>query len=90
MLSDDNIAKIISTYRNRTSEDRYSHVASLEEIAENEYNLNIPRYVDTFEEEEPININSMANEIKKLDKELQDTDELIASFCNELKIKTPF
>jgi len=90
MLRTDDIDKIISTYRNRTAEDKYSYVASLEEVAENDYNLNIPRYVDTFEEEEPININAVADDIKNLDQELQETDALIASFCQELGIKTPF
>ena len=90
MLSADNIDKIISTYRNRKSKDKYSHVASLEEIAENEYNLNIPRYVDTFEEEDPIDIDVLADEIRNLDKELKGTNTSIASFCNELNIKTPF
>lgn len=90
MLRADDIDKIISTYRNRTAEDKYSYVASLEEVAENDYNLNIPRYVDTFEEEEPIDINAVADDIKNLDQELQETDALIASFCQELGIKTPF
>lgn len=84
------IDKIIHTYRHRTTEDKYSYVAPLAEVAENEYNLNIPRYVDTFEAEEPIDINAVAEEIKNLDKELQETDALIASFCEELNIKTPF
>ena len=90
ILSDDNIDKIISTYRNRISEDKYSHVASLEEIAENEYNLNIPRYVDTFEEEEPIDISLLADEIRIVDEVLNTTNISIASYCKELKIKTPF
>jgi type I restriction enzyme M protein len=70
--------------------DKYAYVASIEEIAENDYNLNIPRYVDTFEEEEPVDIPAVAQEIQKLDAELKETDELIASFCEELNIETPF
>ncbi|MGO2357350.1 MAG: type I restriction-modification system subunit M [Mesonia sp.] len=70
--------------------DKYSYVASLEEVAENDYNLNIPRYVDTFEEEEPVDIDAVANEIESLNSELQDNKETITSFCEELNIKTPF
>src|SRR5699024_7930609 len=55
-LTDEHVEKIINTYTNRETIDKYSHTASLEEIAENDYNLNIPRYVDTFEEEEPIDL----------------------------------
>ena len=53
-LRPEDIAKIVDTYRARQAEDKYSHVATLEEIRENDYNLNIPRYVDTFEVEEPV------------------------------------
>jgi len=80
----------ISTYRERKTEDKYSYVAPLSEIEENDYNLNIPRYVDTFEEEEPIDIEAVAKDIQNLDAELKKTDELIASFCKELNISTPF
>src|SRR5699024_11498615 len=53
-MSDEDVSKILETYRNRETVDKYSYVATREEIEENEYNLNIPRYVDTFEEEEPV------------------------------------
>ena len=90
MLREEDIEKIISTYRERQTEDKYSYVAQLSEVEENDYNLNIPRYVDTFEEEEPIDIEAVAKEIQNLDAELNSTDELIASFCKELNISTPF
>lgn len=90
VLTQANIDKIITTYRERKTEDKYSYVAPLSEVAENEYNLNIPRYVDAFEEEEPVDIEALATEIQDLDADLQETDELIASFCKELNIKTPF
>ena len=70
--------------------DKYSYVASLDEVKENDYNLNIPRYVDTFEEEEPVDITAVAKAIKQLDHDMQQTDEVIAGFCNELGIETPF
>jgi len=54
----------------RKDVDKYAHVASFEEIAENDFNLNIPRYVDTFEEEEEIDIDAVQKEIDQLEKEL--------------------
>ncbi|MGJ3236301.1 type I restriction-modification system subunit M [Marivirga sp.] len=89
-LREEDIAKLITTYRERTAEDKYSHVAPLEEIAENDYNLNIPRYVDTFEEEEPVDIQAVAQELKSLEKEMQSTDQSIANYCKELGIESPF
>ena len=69
-LRDEDIQKILATYRKRKSEDKYAHLARLEEIAENDFNLNIPRYVDTFEEEEEIDIDVVQQEITKLEEEL--------------------
>lgn len=78
-LTDDNINKIIETYRNRVDVDKYAHVASFDEIKENDYNLNIPRYVDTFEEEEELDIDEINRliaqdneEIAKLEKEIAE------------------
>jgi len=90
MLGETDVKKIISTYRDRTAEDKYSYLAPLEEIAENDYNLNIPRYVDTFEEEEEIDIDAVASEIVFLDQKLPEINDAIKDFCNELGIKTPF
>ena len=89
-LREDDIEKIVTTYRERTTIDKYSYVAPLSEVAENEYNLNIPRYVDTFEEEEPIDIAATAATLKELDSALQANDKAIADFCTELGIDTPF
>ncbi len=72
------------------TEDKYSYVATLDEVRENDYNLNIPCYVDTFEEEEPVDLDAISKELKSIDTEMQDTDKVIAGFCNELGIKTPF
>jgi type I restriction enzyme M protein len=89
-LRNSDIDKIITHYRERTETEKYSKKASLEEIATNDYNLNIPRYVDTFEAEESIDINAIANELKALETEMKSTDESIAAFCMELGIETPF
>ena len=60
------------------------------EIEENDYNLNIPRYVDTFEEEEPVDLDAVSEELKSLDQDISETDKTISDFCEELGIKAPF
>ncbi|MCQ2011300.1 type I restriction-modification system subunit M [Sporolactobacillus sp. STSJ-5] len=82
-LTDDNINKIIETYQNRVDVDKYAHVASLDEIKENDFNLNIPRYVDTFEEEAPINLDEV---IKQLEQDKKEIAELEAEINEQLKI----
>jgi type I restriction enzyme M protein len=89
-LREQDINKIIETYRNRTAEDKYSYVADIKEVKENDYNLNIPRYVDTFEEEEPIDIDAVSTELKTVEQDIKQADKLIAEFCSELGISTPF
>ena len=89
-LREEDINKIIDTYTNRTTADKYSYVAKLQEVAENDYNLNIPRYVDTFEEEEPVDLAAVAKELKAIDTDMATTDATIADYCNQLGIDTPF
>jgi len=89
-LRGEDIDKIIDTYKERTTTDKYSYVATLEEIAENDYNLNIPRYVDTFEEEEPVDLQAVAQQLQALEGSIQAVDKEIAAFCKELAIEKPF
>ena len=89
VLRKEHIDKIIDTYRNRKTEDKFSYVASMDEIKENEYNLNLPRYVDTFEEEVPVDLESVSNELQSLEKDINTTDKTIEGFCKELNIKPP-
>ena len=89
-LTEDNINKIIDTFKNRKVADKYSYLAPLEEIKENDYNLNIPRYVDTFEQEEIIDLDEVSNQLKALNSEIKDNDKIISSFCKELGISEPF
>ncbi len=89
-LRDEDVDRIVETYAKRISIDKYSYLASLDKVRENDYNLNIPRYVDTFEEEESLDIAAVASELKALETEMKVTDETIAGFCNELNIPTPF
>ena len=86
----EDIEKIISTYENRTIEEKYSYLAPFSELAENDYNLNIPRYVDTFEAEEAIDLTAITKELRTVAEELEATDATIAGFCKELGIETPF
>jgi type I restriction enzyme M protein len=90
ILRQKHIDLIINAYRNRTETPKYSKKATLEEIARNDYNLNIPRYVDTFEAEENIDIEAIAKEIKAMDESIEATDKTISKYCTDLKISTPF
>ena len=85
-LRPEHIQKIIDTYRNRTEIEKYSHCATLKEIEENDYNLNIPRYVDTFEEEEEIDIQAIMAEIKELEAKRTELDAQIEVYLKELGI----
>ncbi|WP_121968832.1 type I restriction-modification system subunit M [Leptolyngbya sp. BC1307] len=88
-LRDEDVDKIVETYRGRLEEEKYSYRAGLAEIAENDYNLNIPRYVDTFEEEEPIDLAAVVRELREVDRAMEETDQLIRGFCEELGIESP-
>ena len=65
-------------------------MASLTEVATNDYNLNIPRYVDRFEEEDAIDLKAITSELRELATLAKTTDATIADFCTELGIETPF
>lgn len=88
-LRDEDIEKIVQTYANREEIDKYSHNASMEEIKENDFNLNIPRYVDTFEEEEPIDLDEVCDELERISEEMDKVDAEIEKYCKELGIRTP-
>lgn len=83
-LREADIDKIISTYTNRVDVDKYAHVATLDEIKENDFNLNIPRYVDTFEEEAPIDIAEVKSQIADIDKQLADLEKEFAAMEAQL------
>lgn len=87
ILSDENVEKILNAYKERKNADKYAHVAQLSEIEENEYNLNIPRYVDTFEEEEEIDIQAVQKEIKELEAKRAELDAEIFKYLKELGIE---
>ena len=83
------IKKIVDTYRafvngENAEQEKYSHVASLSEIEENEYNLNIPRYVDTFEEEELIDLESVNKEIADIKGQIAALEKEMEQCMKEL------
>lgn len=91
-LRKEDIDKIVSTYRKfnagelkaGVAEEKYSYVATPEEIQENDYNLNIPRYVDTFEEEAEIDIKKVQKEIDRLEDELKTVQKEMDKYLKEL------
>jgi type I restriction enzyme M protein len=85
-LRPEDIEKIVATYLDFSEIEKYSHVAALSEIQENDYNLNIPRYVDTFEEEEPVDIEATKIKISRLEKELVEVRAEMNGFLKELGI----
>ena len=82
-LTEEHISKIVETYRQREDVDKYAHLASIEEIRENDYNLNIPRYVDTFEQEEEIDL---AEVQRLLEQDKREIAELEAKIAETLKV----
>jgi type I restriction enzyme M protein len=78
------VARIIKTYQVRNNVDKYAYLAKREEIQENDYNLNIPRYVDTFVEEEEVDIAAVQKRIEGLDRELAEVRKQMAKYLKEL------
>jgi len=89
-LRPEDIERIVTTYRDRSAAEKFSHIAPLSEVAENDYNLNIPRYVDTFEEEEPVDLAEVSAKLAALEGDIASNDTVIAGFCEELGIQPPF
>ncbi len=83
-LTEDNIAKIIATYHARKSVDKYAYLATLQEVKDNDYNLNIPRYVDTFEEEAEIDLVAVRAEREQLKTQLAELEVEMAKYLEEL------
>ena len=83
-LSDEHLEKIMRTYKERKEVEKYAHVAEFDEIKENDFNLNIPRYVDTFEEEEEIDIDAVQKEIDELEIELVEVRKQMAEKLQQI------
>lgn len=87
ILTEKNIEKIYNTYKDRKEIDKFSRLVMPEEIAENDFNLNITRYVDTFEEEEPIDIKANLEELAELEPELEKLEKQMHEYLKKLGIE---
>lgn len=86
LLLDEHLTRIIATHKEHKDVDKYAHVAPFEEIKENDFNLNIPRYVDTFEEEEEIDIAAVQRDIDRIEGELAEVKEKMKQYLKELGV----
>lgn len=83
-MTDEHINSVIDLYVKRETVDKESYLASFEDIEKNDFNLNIPRYVDNFEKEEPVDINALLTEMKQTDEETQKVQSDFVSMLHEL------
>lgn len=83
-LTDENISKIVNAYVARQDVDKFAHVASMDEIASNDYNLNIPRYVDTFEEEPPVDLGAVTRELSDIDSQMMQKQKELLGMARQL------
>jgi type I restriction enzyme M protein len=88
-LSDENITCIVDGYRSRREEEGFSHRASLTEIAENDFNLNVPRYVSRFRSEETIDLPAVIADLKRLERDMAPLNDAIRRSCAELGLESP-
>lgn len=89
ILTQENVDDILTTFKQFTDVERYAHVTDLKEFEDNDYNLNIPRYVDTFVPEPEINGVEVLKEIANLDSQICDSEAKLLSCMNELVGVTP-
>ena len=85
-LRNDDIKRIVEAYKKRKNIQKYAHLADYSEIVKNDYNLNIPRYVDTFEEEEQIDIVALSKEMIKLNEEITQNETEFLNMLGQLAI----
>ncbi|GIO35762.1 type I restriction-modification system subunit M [Paenibacillus antibioticophila] len=85
-LRDEDVEKIVETYKTRQTIEKYSYAARLDEVRSNDFNLNIPRYVDTFEEEEVIDIQAVQVRLKEIDDEINNIDLELEKYLRELGV----
>ena len=84
ILRDKDIDKIINTYKERKDVERYAHVATFDEIQENDFNLNIPRYVDTFVPEPPVDLKKVAADLHETNIEIEKTQKELVGMLKDL------
>ena len=86
-LRDEDVEKILTTYKERKDIDKYAHLASFDEIKENEFNLNIPRYVDAFEPEPEINLDEVSKELRETNEKIKENETELISMLKDLTSK---
>ena len=84
VLREQDIQKILNTYKERQDVDKYAHLATFDEIKDNDFNLNIPRYVDTFEPEPDVDIKQVANKIRDLDQQITKSEQDLVAMLGQL------
>ena len=84
LLSKANIDRLFNAYKNRKDEDKFCHVASFDEIRENNFNLNIPRYVDTFEPEPDVDLGALNREMTETNQQIETNEKELLSMLQEL------
>lgn len=89
-LRPEDINRIVNTYKERSVQEKYSSVAALTEVNENDYSLNISQYVYRFEKENPIDLEAVARELKGLESATLKAEKVISDYCKQLGISTPF
>ncbi|MGT2750031.1 type I restriction-modification system subunit M [Streptococcus orisasini] len=89
LMEDKHIEKILEAYKSREDMDKFAHLASFEELKENDFNLNIPRYVDTFEEEEVAPLTDIVANINKTNQEIATKSAQLTDLLHQLKGTTP-
>ena len=88
-VTDDSVTKIVNTFKSRKTIDKYSYLASLDEVKENDFNLNISRYVNTYEKEKPINLDVATELLTKVNQLSKKYDNKISNYCEELDLPFP-
>lgn len=88
-LRDEDIKKIIEAYNSRKDVKRYAHLANLDEIKENDFNLNIPRYVDTFIPEPPVDLGAVVKDMIKTEREIHENNSKLVNMLGELTSDDP-
>ena len=84
---DEDVEKIVETYQFRKEETRFSRLVSLQEIKENDYNLNITRYVNLSKEEEPVDLEAVAKQLKETEAKIEDSRSKLNLFLKELGLE---
>ena len=85
-MRQEDVDLIVETFLKREDVEKYAHVASFEEIKENDFNLNIPRYVDTFEEEDPVDLVAVSQELGEINRDIEQSEADLLAMISDLAV----